>query len=257
MPVLQAPRAWLPQGWAGDVRIEIDDQGWITEVAPGTPDRGAQTMVGAVVPGMANLHSHAFQRAMAGLTERAAGPSEDFWSWRGTMHRFAAALVPDQVEAIAAQLYVEMVKAGYTGVAEFHYLHHGPGGRRYDALADHRLPLFLAVRVAELEADDRYDPAVQGVYIESFGRDGLSPDEVGVLPVVIAVESLERLAGADMANVARLLLSGRPVRVVLACEPASSFAPGSSRRTAAWATAADAHAPTTARRRATRSQSTE
>lgn len=99
------------------------------------------------------------------------------------------------------------------------------GARRYDALADHRLPLFLAVRVAELEADDRYDPAVQGVYIESFGRDGLSPDEVGVLPVVIAVESLERLAGADMANVARLLLSGRPVRVLLACEPASSFAP--------------------------------
>ena len=85
MPVLQAPRAWLPQGWAGDVRIEIDDQGWITEVAPETPDDGAQHMVGAVVPGMANLHSHAFQRAMAGLTERAVGPREDFWSWRGTL----------------------------------------------------------------------------------------------------------------------------------------------------------------------------
>jgi len=97
--------------------------------------------------------------------------------------------------------------------------------RRYDALVDQRLPLFLALRVAELETDDRYDPAVQGVYIDSFGRDGLSPDEVGVLPVVIAVETLGRLAGGDMANVARLLLSGRPVRVVLACEPASSFAP--------------------------------
>ncbi|MCA8931181.1 MAG: formimidoylglutamate deiminase [Rhodospirillaceae bacterium] len=150
MPVLQAPRAWLPQGWAGDVRIEIDDQGWITEVAPETPDDGAQHMVGAVVPGMANLHSHAFQRAMAGLTERAVGPREDFWSWRGTMHRFAAALVPDQVEAIAAQLYVEMVKAGYTGVAEFHYLHHGPGGRRYDALEELSLRVVAAARAVGL-----------------------------------------------------------------------------------------------------------
>ena len=132
MPVLQAPRAWLPTGWAGDVRIDIDDGGWITAVEPETDAPGAQKLVGATVPGMPNLHGHAFQRAMAGLTERAAGPGEDFWSWRGTMHRFAAVLTPEQVAAIAAQLYVEMLKAGYTAVAEFHYLHHGPGGARYE-----------------------------------------------------------------------------------------------------------------------------
>ena len=146
MPVLQAPRAWLPQGWAADVRIDIDDQGWIVEVTPDSRTEGAQMLLGPVLPGMPNLHSHAFQRAMAGLTERAVTPGEDFWSWRGTMHRFAGALTPDQVGAIAAQLYVECLKAGYTSVAEFHYLHHGPDGGHYDDRAEMSRRVVAAAR---------------------------------------------------------------------------------------------------------------
>ena len=137
---LLAPTLLTPQGWADDVRISVDDAGTIVAVqaaathadarsrgASGTPQR----LPGVVVPGVPNLHSHAFQRGMAGLAERRAAPGEGFWSWREHMYAFAARLAPDDVEAIATQLYVEMLEAGYTAVAEFHYLHHEAGGRRY------------------------------------------------------------------------------------------------------------------------------
>ncbi len=84
------------------------------------------------VPGMPNLHSHAFQRAMAGLTERQTNPSDSFWTWRELMYRFASRITPEQLHGIAAQLYVEMLEAGYTSVCEFHYLHHQPNGLPYE-----------------------------------------------------------------------------------------------------------------------------
>ena len=84
-----------------------------------------------LLPGIPNLHSHAFQRAMAGRAERRAAPQEDFWSWRGRMYRLAERLTPDMLRAIAAQVYVEMLEAGYTSVAEFHYLHNGPEGQGF------------------------------------------------------------------------------------------------------------------------------
>jgi formimidoylglutamate deiminase len=83
------------------------------------------------LPGIPNLHSHAFQRAMAGLTERQTNPTDSFWTWRELMYRFAARMTPDSMRAIAAQAYVEMLEAGYTTVCEFHYLHHQPGGKPY------------------------------------------------------------------------------------------------------------------------------
>jgi formimidoylglutamate deiminase len=83
------------------------------------------------LPGIANLHSHAFQRAMAGLAERQTHPSDSFWTWRETMYRMAARFGPDALHAVAAQLYVEMLEAGYTSVCEFHYLHHAPDGVAY------------------------------------------------------------------------------------------------------------------------------
>jgi formimidoylglutamate deiminase len=130
MPALFADIALLPQGWAEYVRLDWDDSGTLVAVeadaAPGDAQR-ADT----VVAGMPNLHCHAFQRAMAGLTERAGPEGDDFWSWRDVMYRFLAALSPEQVEAIAAQVYVEMLKAGYTAVAEFHYLHNDPAGHPY------------------------------------------------------------------------------------------------------------------------------
>jgi formimidoylglutamate deiminase len=138
---LFARQALLPDGWADNVRIETTTEGDIASVTAGAGANGAVHAAGPVVPGMPNLHSHAFQRAMAGLTEQAgkAGtPAADdsFWSWRTLMYDFVARLSPAAVEAIASQLYVEMLKAGYTAVAEFHYLHHDPDGRPYADLAE-------------------------------------------------------------------------------------------------------------------------
>ena len=112
--------ALLPQGWAQDVVIAVD-KGDI--VAVQTNARGGERLAGPVLPGMANLHSHAFQRALAGLTEVRAG-DDDFWSWRELMYRFVERITPQHAKAIAAQLYVEMLLHGYTAVAEFHYVHH-------------------------------------------------------------------------------------------------------------------------------------
>ncbi len=126
-----APWALLPQGWRSDVRIAVDREGWIVEVGSGRSDAGAERLSGPAIPGMANLHSHAFQRAMAGLAELAGAGEDSFWTWREVMYDFLARLTPDQVQAIAAQLYLEMLKGGYTAVGEFHYLHHGADGRPY------------------------------------------------------------------------------------------------------------------------------
>ena len=133
---LFADHALLPDGWARGVLFEIDAAGNLSAVTPNAEAGAAPRAAGPVLPGMPNLHSHAFQRAMAGLAER-AGPGDDsFWTWRQVMYGFVRSLDPEQVEAIAAQLYVEMLKAGYTAVGEFHYLHHDPDGRPYADLAE-------------------------------------------------------------------------------------------------------------------------
>ena len=90
-----------------------------------------RTARGWALPGIANLHSHAFQRAMAGMAERQTDPADSFWTWRETMYAMAARFDPELLHAVAAQLYVEMLEAGYTTVCEFHYLHHAPDGRPY------------------------------------------------------------------------------------------------------------------------------
>lgn len=122
------------------VLIDVADDGVITSVAPDSEEQ-AEHIPGLVVPGMPNLHSHAFQRAMAGLTERPGPEGDNFWSWREVMYRFLAVLTPEDVEAIAAQLYVECLRHGYTSVAEFHYLHNAPDGSRYADVAEmaHRI----------------------------------------------------------------------------------------------------------------------
>jgi formimidoylglutamate deiminase len=113
--------ALLPHGWARDVVITVD-KGDIVAVAANA--RGGESLAGPVLPGMANLHSHAFQRGMAGLTEMRGPTQDDFWTWRELMYRFVERVTPVQVKAIATQLYVEMLLHGYTAVAEFHYVHH-------------------------------------------------------------------------------------------------------------------------------------
>jgi formimidoylglutamate deiminase len=145
---LFAESALLPDGWARDVLFEVAPGGALAAVTPNAAPGAAPRAGGVVLPGMPNLHSHAFQRAMAGLAER-AGPGDDsFWTWREVMYSFVARLTPEQVEAIAAQLYVEMLKAGYTAVGEFHYLHYDPEGRPYADRAEMSHRVIAAARKA-------------------------------------------------------------------------------------------------------------
>jgi len=139
--------ALLPDGWAENVRIDWDDGGVITAVASGVTPADEEKL-SIAIPGMVNLHSHAFQRAMAGLTEvgmeSAGGDSEDsFWTWRELMYRFAGRLSPEQLEAVAAQLFVDCLRHGYTSVCEFHYLHRTADGTAYARPAE------MAERVAQ------------------------------------------------------------------------------------------------------------
>ncbi|MCG8543066.1 MAG: amidohydrolase family protein, partial [Alphaproteobacteria bacterium] len=128
---LVCERILLPEGWASDRVVRWSLDGLIAEVAPaGERDRGLPDARGIVIPGMPNAHSHAFQYAMAGMAERGGG-REDFWSWRDTMYRLAARIDPETLEAVAAQLYADMLARGYTAVGEFHYLHHDPAGMPY------------------------------------------------------------------------------------------------------------------------------
>ena len=140
-------QALLPDGWAEHVRLELCD-GRITAVARAVARRPGEARHGIALPGLCNLHSHAFQRAMAGLTERAGPDGDDFWSWRELMYRFLARLTPADVQAIAALAYIEMLESGFTRVGEFHYLHHGPDGRFYD----HRAEMAEAIGAAAEES---------------------------------------------------------------------------------------------------------
>jgi formimidoylglutamate deiminase len=122
--------ALLPSGWARDVRIGVEG-GVIVSIAAGAARDGAEHIDGIAVPGLPNLHCHAFQRGMAGLAERRGPQADSFWTWREVMYRFLGRLSPDDVEAIAAFAYVEMLETGFTTVGEFHYLHHDVDGRPY------------------------------------------------------------------------------------------------------------------------------
>lgn len=134
---LFAPLALMPEGWARDVRLVFEEGRIATVALNAAPRPGDNVLAGrALIPAPSNLHSHTFQRAMAGMTERRGPTPDSFWTWRRLMYKFLDHLTPDQVEAIAAFAFVEMLEAGYAAVAEFHYLHHQPGGGAYDNVAE-------------------------------------------------------------------------------------------------------------------------
>lgn len=137
MRKMRFAEALLPDGWARDVAVEVDEAGRIARVATGEP--GGRLIA---VPGLGNLHSHAFQRGMAGLAEHAGEAEDSFWTWRELMYRFLAQLTPEDVEAIATLAYAEMLEGGFTRVGEFHYLHHAPDGTPYANPAE------MAARIA-------------------------------------------------------------------------------------------------------------
>lgn len=139
---LFAHSALLPDGWQRNVLLSWNALGDLTTVSiDAVPTAGTPVARGPVISGMPNLHSHTFQRAMAGLTETLGDPKDSFWSWRTLMYRFAQRLQPRHLQAIGRHLYIEMLKAGYTSVCEFHYVHHGADGQPYANPAE------LALRV--------------------------------------------------------------------------------------------------------------
>ena len=142
MNALFARHALLPDGWQGDVLIEWDARGNLTRVQPRARPPIGVARADYVVPGMVNLHSHAFQRALGGLTETAGDGPDSFWTWRELMYRFAATITPEQLEAIAAQLFSECLRHGYTALCEFHYIQRDPAGEPYARPAE------MAERVA-------------------------------------------------------------------------------------------------------------
>jgi len=141
-------QALLPSGWARDVRVTVAD-GTTVAVAQDAPRAGADHVPGIAVPGLPNLHSHGFQRGMAGLAERRGPTADSFWTWREVMYHFLQRLSPDDVEAITAFAYMEMLEAGFTTVGEFHYLHHDVDGRPYANLGE------MAERIAAASAQTR------------------------------------------------------------------------------------------------------
>jgi formimidoylglutamate deiminase len=219
---LVAQNLWTPQGWMRDVRL-------------GTADRDvAGDAARFVLPGMPNLHSHAFQRVMAGLAER-RGPGDDsFWTWRETMYGFAARIGPDALRAVAAQLYVEMLKAGYTRVCEFHYLHNAPDGRPYADPSAMSLAIVEAAQEAGigltllpvLYMTGGFDGRPLGEHQRRFGLsvdaylrllESLVPHESPLLRTGIALHSLRAVPETALREVlASPLARGRVVHIHIA-----------------------------------------
>ena len=128
--------ALLPSGWHDDVVVHLDEDGFIAKLASGESPQDGSRLDGIALPGIADIHSHAHQRAMVGLTERSGPGADSFWTWREVMYGFALTMRAEDLEAVAAQLYVEALKSGFTAIGEFQYLHHQPDGAPYDEPAE-------------------------------------------------------------------------------------------------------------------------
>jgi len=165
-----AEQALLPGGWQSKVRIAFDG-GRIATVEPGAAHQPGDEHHAILVPGMPNLHSHAFQRGIAGLAELRGPSADSFWSWREVMYRFALSMTPEQVEAVAAQLYVEMLEAGFSRVGEFHYLHHDRDGQPYANIAE------MAERIAAAASDTGIGLTLLPVFYAHSAFGGAAPNE--------------------------------------------------------------------------------
>jgi formimidoylglutamate deiminase len=185
-----AEAALLPGGWASDVRVEVAG-GRIASVETGMSARPQDDRAAILLPGMPNLHSHAFQRGMAGLAETRGPGADSFWSWREVMYRFALSMTPDHAQAVAAQLYAEMLEAGFTRVGEFHYLHHDIDGRPYADIAE------MAGRIAAAASETGIGLTLLPVFYAHSGFGGQAPTEG------------QRRFISDLKGFARLIESSR------------------------------------------------
>jgi len=165
-----AEQALLPDGWHADVRL-VFNGGSIAGVETDTGALPDDERHAILLPGMPNLHSHAFQRGMAGLAELRGPSADSFWSWREVMYRFALSMTPDQVEAVAGQLYVEMLEAGFSRVGEFHYLHHDRDGKPYANIAE------MAERIAAAAGDTGIGLTLLPVFYAHSSFGGAAPND--------------------------------------------------------------------------------
>ncbi len=204
-------RLLIGDRWERGVRLDADPNGRIAAVAPDGGPEGCDRVAGWTVPGVPNVHSHSFQRGLAGLAE--GGGPNSFWSWREVMYAFVEQLSPDDVEAITAQLHVEMLKSGFTCVGEFHYLHHAPGGAAYDDPAEMSHRILAAARISGIGL-------VHMPVVYETGGLGSEP-----------LEGAQRRFAMDLDGVARLCESlgsrsrGRAVRTGLALHSLRAVSP--------------------------------
>ncbi len=189
-------QALLPEGWADDVRVTVD-RGIITGIEVGAAAGPTDERHGVALPGMPNLHSHAFQRGMAGLAERRGDTADSFWTWREVMYQFLGQMEPDDVEAVATQLQVEMLEAGFTRVGEFHYLHHGIDGAPYADMAE------MGARIAAAAEISGIGLTLLPVFYAHAGFGGQAPNP-GQRRFLSNPESFARLMEASRAAVAGL-----------------------------------------------------
>ncbi len=172
--IFWAEQAWVDGRWQREVALTVGSQGHWQQIEAGRSfSEGMQRLAGPVIPSLVDTHSHAFQRAFAGLAERREAGDDDFWSWRDRMYGLALKLSPDQMRHVAAQLYAELLAGGYTQVCEFHYLHHAPDGQAYaDELA---MSWALADAAAEVGMGLTLLPVLYAH--AGFGQPGLREDQ--------------------------------------------------------------------------------
>jgi formimidoylglutamate deiminase len=193
---IHCARALLPDGWAKDVRLGIA-AGRFATLERGAAPRPGDERVLAALPGMANVHSHGFQRGMAGLTEYRGPEADNFWSWRELMYRFVARMTPEDVEAITAQAYVDMLEGGFTRVGEFHYVHHEADGKPYGNPAE------MAERIAAAAGSAGIALTLLPVFY-AHGNFGGVPPTQGQRRFVTSLDQYARLLEASAAVVGRL-----------------------------------------------------
>lgn len=215
MSLYWAPQAWIDSRWAERVLLRVGSDGHWAEVATDVPaPPHAEPLAGPVLPGLVDAHSHAFQRAFAGLAERRESAADDFWSWRDRMYRVALRITPEQLRAVAAHLYGELLRGGYTQVCEFHYLQHAPDGRPY---AD---PLTLSWALADAAADIGIGLTMLPVLYQraGFAQPALREDQRRFATDADAVLAMQR----GLAAAGRPLLSaGVAIHSLRAAEPAA------------------------------------
>jgi formimidoylglutamate deiminase len=185
MAAIHARTALLPDGWHYDVRFVIKN-GIFVEIDVACSAKPGDEHHQIILPGMPNLHSHAFQRGMAGLTEKRGPSADSFWSWRDLMYRFALTMTPEDVESVASQLYMEMLEAGFTRVGEFHYLHHDKNGDAYNNKAE------MAVRIAAAAELTSIRLTLLPVFYAHSGFGGREPND-GQRRFVCSIDAFSNL----------------------------------------------------------------